>query len=119
MMNYLSIIWLEDLDIEAMRKIKHLSKEISDANWGLFRRMLEYKGEYFGIPVLYVPKRYPSSQLCSCCGFKQKMPLSKRVYECPNCGMKLDRDVNASMNLMYYKDYRNEDSFTIYLDKHV
>lgn len=114
-----SIIWLEDLDIEAMRKIKHLSKEISDANWGLFRRMLEYKGEYFGIPVLYVPKRYPSSQLCSCCGFKQKMPLSKRVYECPNCGMKLDRDVNASMNLMYYKDYRNEDSFTIYLDKHV
>ena len=114
-----SIIWMEDLNIEAMRKNRMLSKQISDVNWGLFKRTLEKKAEVANIPVLYVPFNYPSSQLCSSCGNRQKMPLYKRMYVCPKCGLSLDRDVNASLNLMKYVDFRNESNVFIINQKHI
>ena len=112
-------IILETLNLPGIAKSKFLSKEISDVNLSYLRNKIEYKGDQYNIPILYVPRNYPSSQLCSSCGNRKKMPLSSRTYVCPKCGMVLDRDVNASMNLMNYKDFRNDSNVFIINQKHV
>ena len=112
-------IILETLNLPGIAKSKFLSKEISDVNLSYLRNKIEYKGDRYNIPILYVPRNYPSSQLCSSCGNRKKMPLSSRTYVCPKCGMVLDRDVNASMNLMNYKDFRNDSNVFIINQKHV
>ena len=61
--------------------------------------MLEYKALKAGKLTWKIGRFEPSSQICSCCGHQQKMPLETRIYECPECGMKLDRDVNAAVNI--------------------
>lgn len=101
------IIWMEDLDIRKMRKNPIYRKDISNANWGLFRNMIEYKSDRIGIPVLYTPKNFPSSQICSNCGARNEgLKDWSFVFKCPSCGYKEDRDVNASINLMNYEDDR-------------
>lgn len=74
-------------------------KATMDNGYGMFLNMLEYKlsdrGKYF----VKVDKWFPSSQLCSCCGNKKKLTLADRVYKC-NCGLTLDRDQNAAINIL-------------------
>ena len=79
-----------------------LAKSISDVGWGELRRQLEYKAQWFGREIVVAPREYASSQLCSECGNKsnQTKDSSCRVYKCQCCGLEIDRDYNASLNLL-------------------
>lgn len=93
-------IVLETLRIKNMVKNRKLSKAISDASWGTLIRMLEYKAGWYGRNVIKIDTFYPSSKTCSNCGnVKKELKLSERVYKCECCGMKIDRDLNASINI--------------------
>ena len=94
-----SQVVIEDLNVGGMLKNHSLARAIADCGFGEFRRQLEYKCQWYGSSLLIVDRFYPSSQLCSNCGHQQKMPLKKRVYNCLSCGMSLDRDLNAAINL--------------------
>ena len=96
------VIVLEDLKIRNMVKNHKLAKAISEVSWGMFRTMIEYKAEWYGREVIIAPSNYASSQLCSGCGNKssQTKDLSCRNYICPECGLEIDRDYNASLNLL-------------------
>ena len=95
-----SVIVIEDLVVRNMVKNRHLSRAISDAGWGEFRRMLEYKGEWYGCRIVVAPRFYPSSKTCSGCGaVKAELALSERVFTCEACGLVIDRDLNAAVNL--------------------
>lgn len=95
---------MEDLNVSGMMKNKHLSKAIAEQRFYEFRRQIEYKAKRYGIEVIFVDRFYPSSKLCSDCGhIKKDLKLSDRTYICPNCGLIIDRDYNASINLANYK----------------
>jgi putative transposase len=94
-----SRIVIEDLNVVGLLKNHKLAGAIADCGLSEFRRQLEYKCSRYGSELLIADRFYPSSQLCSCCGYKQKMPLNVRVYECVNCGLSIDRDLNAAINL--------------------
>ena len=87
---------VEDLNINGMVKNHNLAKSVQDASMAEFIRQLSYKTN-----VVKIDRWFPSSQLCSCCGHRQDMPLSIRVYECPECGMAIDRDLNAARNILH------------------
>lgn len=93
---------IENLNVSGMLKNHRLASAVADCGFFEFRRQLEYKTEWYGSKLIIADRFYPSSQLCSNCQNKQKMQLSKRVYECENCGLKIDRDLNASINLELY-----------------
>lgn len=96
-------IVIEDLNVQGMMKNRHLSKAIQEQNFYEWRRQLEYKCEFYGIPLVIVDRFYPSSKTCSCCGsIKTNLKLSDRTYKCDECGANLDRDYNAALNLMSY-----------------
>lgn len=98
-----SFIALEDLNIKGMMKNKHLSKAIQEQGFYEFKRKLSYKAEWNNIVIINVPRFFPSSKTCSCCGFyKGDLKLSDRIYRCKECGLELDRDDNASLNLKLY-----------------
>lgn len=95
-----SKIVLEDLAVSNMMKNKYLSKAIQDQKWYEIRRQLEYKGALYGIPVKIANRFYASSKTCSNCGYtNKKLTLADRTFVCPNCGLTIDRDYNASINL--------------------
>lgn len=96
-----SKIIIEDLNVKGLIKNRHLSKALSDAAFGMIRQQADYKCQRYDSRLLIADKFFPSSQLCSECGHQQKMPLSVRLYSC-QCGMKKDRDFNASLNLENY-----------------
>lgn len=93
---------LEDLNVAGMKKNRRLAKAVSDAGMGELARQIEYKASWIGAKVVRADRWYPSSKTCSKCGHVQDMPLSVRVYECPQCGLVLDRDLNAARNLAQY-----------------
>jgi len=95
---------MEDLNIKGMMKNKHLSKAIQEQCFYEFIRQMKYKCKFNCIEFVQVDRFYPSSKLCSDCGFKKKdLKLSDRIYICDNCGLIIDRDKNASINLSNYK----------------
>lgn len=93
------VIGIEDLNVAGLKKNKHLSKSWNSATIGRFEMKLANKAAQYGKTIVKVGRTFPSSQLCSCCGARQKMPLFKRTYKC-SCGMVMDRDVNAAKNIM-------------------
>ncbi|MGB3204385.1 MAG: RNA-guided endonuclease TnpB family protein [Crinalium sp.] len=94
-----SQVVIEDLNVSGMLKNHSLARAIAECGFSEFRRQLEYKCQWYGSELVIVDRFYPSSQLCSNCGQQQKMPLKKRVYNCSSCGISLDRDLNAAINL--------------------
>ena len=96
-------IVVEDLNVSGMMKNKHLSKAIAEQGFYEFKRQMEYKCNFNGIEFVQVDRFYPSSKTCSCCGnIKKDLKLKDRVYKCDNCGLEIDRDKNASINLSNY-----------------
>jgi putative transposase len=89
----------EDLKITSLVKNHKLAKRISDASWGLFLAWVCYYGQVYDVPVVAVPARF-TTQDCSGCGFRVKKPLSMRTHICPSCGLVLDRDWNAGLNIL-------------------
>lgn len=99
-----SRIVMENLNVSGMMKNKHLAKLIAQQKFFEFKRQIKYKSRLIGIPVIEVNKFYPSSKMCSCCGnVKKELKLSDRIYKCSICGLVIDRDYNASINLANYK----------------
>jgi putative transposase len=83
-----------------MIKNKHLSKAIQEQMFYEFIRQIEYKAEFNGIKVIKAGRFYPSSKKCSSCGsIKKDLKLKDRTYNCSNCNLKIDRDINAALNL--------------------
>ena len=99
-----SQIVMENLSVKGMMKNKHLSKAIAMQKFYEFKRQIRYKAEMYGIKVIEADRFYASSKTCSHCGhIKKNLKLSDRIYICPVCGAKLDRDLNAAINLANYK----------------
>ena len=90
----------EDLKIRNMVRNRRLSKSISDASWGKFLHWVNYYGTIHEIPVIAVPPQF-TSQDCSACGTRVKKSLSVRTHICPGCGVVLDRDENAALNILH------------------
>ena len=101
-----SFIVIEDLNIKGLIKNKHLSKEISKAQWYKSRMFLKTQCEKLGIELRLASRFYPSSKLCSECGYKNKnLKLKERSWVCPKCKVIHDRDINAAKNLERCKNY--------------
>src|SRR5438094_2814522 len=95
------VIVIEDLNVAGMVRNRSLAKAISDCGWGAFRRMVEYKCERAGRRLVVIDRWYPSSKTCSACGhLLASLSLSTRTWQCPSCGARHDRDVNAAKNIL-------------------
>ena len=96
------IICIEDLKVKNMQSNHKLARSISDASWSRFVSMLIYKANWYGNVIVKVPTNYPSSQLCSKCGYKNSITkdLKVRTWTCPKCGSVHDRDCNAAKNIL-------------------
>ena len=101
---------VEDLNMKGMSQVLNFGKSVGDNGWGMFLRMLEYKLMFFcritfniillGKQFLKIDKWFPSSKTCSKCGnVKEKLKLSERSYKCECCGIEIDRDYNAALNI--------------------
>ncbi|MHA1137634.1 MAG: RNA-guided endonuclease InsQ/TnpB family protein [Candidatus Thorarchaeota archaeon] len=96
-----SKIVIENLGVSGMMKNRRLARAVADVCFYEFRRQLEYKCQWYGSKLHVVKRTFPSSKKCSGCGHKKKeLSLSERVYECEECGLKVDRDLNAALNLV-------------------
>jgi putative transposase len=98
-----SVIVLEDLHVRGMQQNRQLALSISDAGMGELRCQLAYKGDWYGSTIVIADRFFPSSKLCSSCGtLKDTLSLGERGYNCSACGLELDRDENAALNLRAY-----------------
>ena len=96
-----SKIVIEDLGVSGMMKNRRLARAIADVGFYEFRRQLEYKCKWYGSQLVIASRTFPSSKLCSNCGHKKKeLSLSQREYHCEKCGLQIDRDLNAALNLV-------------------
>ncbi len=95
-------ICIEDLNVKGMIRNHKLAKSIASVSWAKFFTMLDYKAAWYGNEIIRVPTMYPSSQTCSCCGYKNPLVknLAIRKWECPECHTMHDRDTNASVNIL-------------------
>jgi len=109
----LSVVVLEDLNVKEMVKNRRFAKTIQDAAWGEFRRQVEYKSRWNGFEMALAPRFFPSSKTCSGCGHvKSELGLDERVYICGACGLEIDRDLNAALNLRFWYIEKNTVSST-------
>ena len=91
---------IEDLHVKGMLANDKLARAINDVGFGEIRRQLEYKSKRYGTRLILAPRWYPSSRLCSSCGWKNEaLTLADREWKCASCHTLHDRDFNASMNL--------------------
>ncbi len=102
--NYLidenQVICMEDLNVKGMLKNHKLAGNIQELNFGEFKRMLEYKANWYSRKLIFVDRFYPSSKTCNHCGYvNKKLKLSDRQWVCPNCGEIIERDYNAALNI--------------------
>ncbi len=96
-------VTVEDLNAAGMLANRRLARVVSDAAFGELRRQLEYKAAWYGTELVVADRWFPSSKTCSGCGaIDAGLTLADRVYECASCGLTLDRDVNAAINLARY-----------------
>jgi putative transposase len=93
------VIAYEDLQIRNMVRNHHLAKSIQDASWGTFICWVKAYGVTHNVPVIAVAPQF-TSQECSTCGAMVKKSLSVRTHICPSCGVVLDRDQNAALNIL-------------------
>lgn len=95
-------ICIEDLKVKNMMRNHRLAKAIASVSWSKFFDMLEYKATWYGNDIIRIPTMYPSSQTCSCCGYKNPLVknLAVRNWECPECHTKHNRDTNAGINIL-------------------
>lgn len=95
------VVIVEDLNVKGLLQNGNLSKHIADASWRKFITYLEYKAKLYSRKLIKINPFYPSSKLCSVCGYKnENLKLSDRRWVCPNCGTEHDRDYNATLNLL-------------------
>jgi putative transposase len=95
-----SIVVIEDLNVAGMLKNHHLAQAIGDVGFGEFRRQLTYKAAWYGCRVLVASRWEPSSKTCSGCGWvDEDLTLADRTFRCEDCGLVVDRDLNAAINL--------------------
>ena len=95
-----ALVAIEDLYVAGMLKNHCLAQAVSDSNFGEIRRQLEYKSTFRGTHLVLIDRFYPSSKTCSGCGYiKPELSLNERTYICEDCGLVLDRDLNAAINL--------------------
>ncbi len=96
-----SKVVIEDLNVSWMLKNRRLARAIADVAFHEFRRQLEYKCQWYGSELVVVSRTFPSSKMCSRCGHRKKeLSLSEREYHCEQCGLEIDRDLNAALNLV-------------------
>ena len=94
-------IAIEDLNVKGMTKNHRLAQAVNDVSFGELRRQIEYKAETNGVKVTKADRYFASSKTCSVCGEKKEdLTLSDRTFRCPHCGTVIDRDLNASLNLL-------------------
>jgi IS605 OrfB family transposase len=94
---------VEDLNVAGMTRNRRLARHVADASFAELRRQVEYKAAWHGGRVIVADRWFASSKTCSGCGtVKAKLALSERTYACTACGVALDRDVNAALNLAEY-----------------
>ena len=102
LINENQVICMEDLNVRGMLRNHKLAESIAEMNFGEFRRMLEYKARWYNRKIVFVDRFYPSSKTCDHCGYKYKnLTLSVREWDCPECGTKHDRDINAAVNILH------------------
>ena len=91
---------MENLNVKGMVRNQKQADSIQEMNFGEFRRMLEYKAQWYGRKIVFVDRFYPSSKTCNECGYVNKtLKLSDRVWICPDCGKIIERDYNAALNI--------------------
>ena len=91
---------VEDLNMKGMSQELNFGKSVGDNGWGMFLKMLEYKLMFLGKQFLKIDKWFPLSKTCSKCGnVKEELKLSERSYKCECCGIEIDRDYNAALNI--------------------
>ncbi len=96
-----SKVVIEDLNVSCMMKNRRLARAVADVGFYEFRRQLEYKCGWYGSELVVVSRTFPSSKMCSQCGYRKKnLSLSEREYHCEQCGLEIDRDLNAALNLV-------------------
>lgn len=100
LVNNYDVICIEDLNTSGMLQSHKLAGSVSDASFSMFRNQLEYKCRWYGKELVIIDRFYPSSKTCSKCGWKNKdLKLSDRTFICKNCGLEIDRDLNAAINI--------------------
>ncbi|MEG4350656.1 RNA-guided endonuclease TnpB family protein [Microcoleus sp. LAD1_D5] len=97
------LIKIENLNVQGMMANHKLAGAISDLGFYEFKRQLDYKCQMYGASLVLVDQWFPSTKTCSNCGTKKDMPLSVRTFDCPTCGISLDRDFNASLNILNWE----------------
>ena len=101
LVNENQIICIEDLNVKGMMSNHKLAKSIQELSLYEFRRQLEYKCRWYGRQLIIIDRFYPSSKTCHNCGYIYKdLKLSEREWICPHCGKEIDRDYNASLNIL-------------------
>lgn len=95
------VICMEDLAVKNMMKNHCLAKAIGDASWGELVRQITYKADWYGRRVIKIDRFFPSSKTCANCGYvNEDLALNQREWKCPQCARVLDRDLNASLNIL-------------------
>lgn len=100
LVNNYDVICIEDLNVSGMLQNHKLASSVSDTSFSMFRNQLEYKCRWYGKELIVIDRFYPSSKTCSRCGWKNKdLKLSDRTFVCKDCGLEINRDLNAAINI--------------------